>query len=158
MQKMRVKLLRKFRQSLYWLWQQDGSAGQRARGIGIGVFCGCFPFFGIQIILSVGLASIFNGNRLLAATGTLISNPLTYVPLYYLNYRIGSSLIEANTKEAISPPEIFHQNLFGQSMIAIHRILLGSTITALILSIISGYIVYIYLRYCAHKTLKNKDK
>ena len=155
---MRVKfrLPRKLRQSLFWLWKQDGSAGQRARGIGIGIFCGCFPFFGVQIILSVSLASILDGNRLLAAAGTLISNPLTYVPLYYMNYKIGSYLIKANTKEQISTAEMFNQNFFDQSMIVIHKTLLGSIITASIASVISGCIVYIYLRNSQKQTYSNK--
>ena len=72
-----------------WIWQQEGSPGQRARGLAAGIFCGCFPFFGLQTLLGIALASVVRGNHLLAAAGTWISNPFTYVPLYWFNYHVG---------------------------------------------------------------------
>ena len=83
----------RLRRSLHWLWAQEGTPGQRARGLAAGVFCGCFPFFGLQIMVSVGVASLLKGNHLLAAAGTLVSNPLTYIPLYWFNYLVGDQLL-----------------------------------------------------------------
>lgn len=80
---------------LLWLWQQEGSHGQRARGLAAGVFCGCFPFFGLQTLLGIALATALRGNHLFAAAGTWISNPLTYVPLYWFNDQIGTWLLGA---------------------------------------------------------------
>ena len=91
-----LNLLERLRQFLLWIWKQEGTPAQRARGMALGVFSGCFPFFGFQTLLGVMLASLFRGNRLLAATGTWISNPFTYLPLYWLNYKIGSSLLSNN--------------------------------------------------------------
>ena len=45
----------RLRRGLNWLWEQEGTAGQRARGLAAGVFCGCYPFFGLQIVLSVAV-------------------------------------------------------------------------------------------------------
>ncbi|MFZ9228850.1 MAG: DUF2062 domain-containing protein [Prochlorococcaceae cyanobacterium] len=87
------QLLRPVRRALTWLWQQEGSAGQRARGLAAGVFCGCYPVFGLQTLLGIGLASLVRGNHLLAAAGTWISNPFTYVPLYWFNFQLGCLLI-----------------------------------------------------------------
>ncbi|WP_233130225.1 DUF2062 domain-containing protein [Synechococcus sp. 1G10] len=39
---------------IHWLWMQEGSHGQRARGLADGVSCGCFPCFGLQTLLGVG--------------------------------------------------------------------------------------------------------
>ena len=50
---------------------------------------GCFPFFGLQTLLGMALASLVRGNHLLAAAGTWISNPFTYLPLYWFNYNLG---------------------------------------------------------------------
>ena len=83
----------RLRRGLHWLWAQEGTPGQRARGLAAGVFCGCFPFFGLQIVVSVGVASLLKGNPLLAAAGTLVSNPLTYLPLYWFNYLVGDQLL-----------------------------------------------------------------
>ena len=72
-----------------WLWKQEGTPAKRARGLAICVFSGCFPLFGLQTFLGLGLASLLRGNHFLAAAGTWISNPITYIPLYWLNYRVG---------------------------------------------------------------------
>ena len=83
----------RMRRGVLWLWRQEGTPAQRARGLAAGVFCGCYPFFGLQIFLSVGVASVVRGNHLLAAAGTLVSNPLTYLPLYWFNYLVGCRLL-----------------------------------------------------------------
>jgi len=57
------------------------------------VFTGCLPFFGLQIVLGVALATAIRGNRILAAAGTWISNPLTTLPICWLNYQLGALLI-----------------------------------------------------------------
>ena len=86
---LRPRLIHKLR----WLWHQDGSPGHRARGLAAGVFTGCLPFFGLQIVLGVALAAAIRGNRILAAAGTWISNPLTTLPICWLNYQLGVLLI-----------------------------------------------------------------
>ncbi len=67
-----------------------------ARGLATGVFAGLFPFFGAQTILGVSLAILVRGNKLTAALGTWISNPLTYVPIYLFNFRVGQFLLQTN--------------------------------------------------------------
>lgn len=59
----------------------------------MGVFAGLFPFFGAQTILGVLLAILVRGNKLTAAVGTWISNPLTYVPIYIFNFKVGQFLL-----------------------------------------------------------------
>ena len=68
----------RMRRGVLWLWRQEGTPAQRARGLAAGVFCGCYPFFGLQIFLSVGVASVVRGNHLLAAAGTLVSGWMSY--------------------------------------------------------------------------------
>ena len=69
---------------------QNGSPFFNAKGLAIGVFSGCFPFFGFQTLIGIFFAKIAKGNIALAAIGTWISNPFTYIPLYYFNYKVGS--------------------------------------------------------------------
>lgn len=64
-----------------------------ARGLAAGVFAGWFPLFGLQTIIGVAIASIVRGNKIMAAAGTWVSNPFTYVPIYYFNFRIGQGLL-----------------------------------------------------------------
>ena len=131
----------RLRRSLQWLWAQEGTPGQRARGLAAGVFCGCFPFFGLQIVVSVGVASLLKGNHLLAAAGTLVSNPLTYIPLYWFNYLVGDQLL-GPSGSADSLSAINRSNLWLQGWDFTQRILLGSTLVGLILAVVSGLIAY----------------
>ena len=82
-----INFIQRIRKFASWLWMQEGTAGERARGIALGVFSGCFPFFGFQTLIGIILARLFKGNLLLAAAATWISNPLTYIPLFWLNYK-----------------------------------------------------------------------
>ena len=105
----------RIRRGVLWLWRQEGTPGQRARGLAAGVFCGCYPFFGLQIFLSVGVASVVRGNHLLAAAGTLVSNPLTYLPLYWFNYLVGCRLLGPG-QGGINLAELNRSSLWGPGM------------------------------------------
>lgn len=130
---------------LEWLWRQEGSPGQRARGLAAGVFMGCFPFFGLQIILSVALASVVRGNHLLAAAGTWVSNPFTYLPLYWFNYQLGCLLIGPGRGwpgvEELRGGGIW--NLGGDFAL---RLLLGSAAVGLAAATAAGLICWRWLR------------
>ena len=71
------------------LIRQEGSPAAIARGLASGVFAGLFPLFGLQTIIGLGIATLCRGNKLIAAAGTWVSNPLTYVPIYFFNFRVG---------------------------------------------------------------------
>lgn len=63
-----------------------------ALGVALGVFFGLLiPI--AQIPLSAAAAIVLRANIPVAVTSTLISNPVTYAPLYYVSYRLGSALI-----------------------------------------------------------------
>ena len=128
MGRMLRKAQRRLQGGLQWLWQQEGTPGQRARGLAAGIFCGCFPIFGLQTLVGIGMASVVRGNHLLAAAGTWISNPFTYVPLYWFNYRVGSLLLGQGRQwpgfDALHRDDI---SQMGWSVIS--RLMLGSSIT-----------------------------
>jgi len=64
-----------------------------ARGLAAGVFAGCFPLFGLQIMIGIALSIPLRGNKIMAAAGTWISNPFTYVPIFLFNFQIGRWLL-----------------------------------------------------------------
>ncbi|WP_166016390.1 MULTISPECIES: DUF2062 domain-containing protein [unclassified Synechococcus] len=137
---LRLSRLR-MRRGALWLWRQEGTPGQRARGLAAGVFCGCYPFFGLQIFLSVGVATVVRGNHLLAAAGTLVSNPLTYLPLYWFNYLLGCQLLGPG-RGGINLAELNRSTLWTQGWDFTQRILLGSTVVGMVLAIASGWMAY----------------
>ncbi|NET35075.1 MAG: DUF2062 domain-containing protein, partial [Cyanothece sp. SIO1E1] len=67
----------------------QGTPKTLARGLAAGVFAGCFPLLGLQTIIGIMLATLMRGNKIMAAAGTWVSNPLTYVPIYALNFQVG---------------------------------------------------------------------
>ena len=129
-----------------WIWQQEGSPGQRARGLAAGIFCGCFPFFGLQTLLGIALASVVRGNHLLAAAGTWISNPFTYVPLYWFNYHVGDVLLRGGG----APPAAVTVNkasIWEQGWSFTSRLLLGSSLVGLVLSLGLGVLAWRLFRW-----------
>lgn len=95
-----------FRRSLkylYWrLVRLQGRPETLARGLACGVFAGLFPFFGSQTVLAILLAVLFRGNKILAAVGPWISNPLTSVPIYAFNFHVGKWLLGDRTPSDLS--------------------------------------------------------
>ena len=70
-----------------------GSSSTLARGFAVGIFAGLLPLFGFQVFIAVALALLVRGNKILAATSTWVSNPLTYVPIYIFNFQVGRWLL-----------------------------------------------------------------
>jgi uncharacterized protein len=111
-----------------------------AKGLAVGVFTGCFPFFGMQSLLAFLLATISRGSKVAALAATWISNPLTSVPLYIFNYKIGKLLL--GTEDTVLPP------LNIESFAAFKE--LGSTFAITLLTgsfvvgMIAGVITYFY--------------
>ncbi len=68
-----------------------------ARGMAVGVFAGCFPFFGLQSVMGIILATLIRGSKLSAIAGTWISNPFTYLPIFWLNFKVGQWLLGVET-------------------------------------------------------------
>ena len=101
----------------------------------------CYPFFGLQIFLSVGVASVVRGNHLLAAAGTLVSNPLTYLPLYWFNYLVGCRLLGPG-QGGINLAELNRSSLWAQGWEFSQRILLGSTVVGMVLALVSGWMAH----------------
>ena len=140
-----LKFIHNFRRYLAWLLNQEGSLGERARGLAVGVFSGCLPLFGFQMGVGILLATFFRGNRLLAATGTWISNPLTYFPLYWFNYQFGCLILD-NPSNNTTFGQIRQVDFLYRGGDFIIRLFLGSISIGILLGLLTGIMTYIYLR------------
>lgn len=63
-----------------------------SRGVALGLVAGFLIPFG-QILVAALLALSVRANIVVAATATLVTNPLTFPPIYYAAYRVGRFLI-----------------------------------------------------------------
>ena len=120
---------------------QKGSPFFNAKGLAIGVFSGCFPFFGFQTLIGVFFAKLAKGNIVLAGIGTWISNPFTYIPLYYLNYKVGSFLLKTSSNKIIEKSFVIN-DLWKQGRIFSLTLLLGSSCVGFLSALICGSIIF----------------
>lgn len=78
-----------------WHWSRRGVA----LGVGIGVFFGLLiPI--AQIPFAAAAAVILRANLPAAAASTLVTNPITFAPVYFAAYKIGAWV----TGEKLDPP------------------------------------------------------
>lgn len=150
-------LKRRFRLVCLKLIRLRGKPEVIAKGLAIGVFAGCFPLFGLQSLFGVFFAAIFRGSKMAAIAATWISNPLTYVPIFVFNYKIGKLLL--GTKDTVLLP------LDMQSFTAFKE--LGATFAitllagCLVVGIILAFITYFYSlaileKWRNHRHMKRK--
>jgi len=79
------------------LWHME--RGSVARAVAIGVFFG-FLLPTAQFIFAVACAIWLRGHVAVAAAATLVTNPLTFAPVYWLAHRIGSLLLGRSGPQA----------------------------------------------------------
>ena len=86
--------LRKFLLSIqrfiiYRILHANDTPHRLSLGIALGLFIAWTPTIGLQMILVILLASLFKANRRVGIPLVWISNPLTFVPIYYPSYLLG---------------------------------------------------------------------
>lgn len=79
----------------FWrrLLQLNDSPESIALGAAVGMFVAWTPTVGMQMVMILILATVIPMNRIAAFIMIYISNPLTMVPMYYLNYVLGTILL-----------------------------------------------------------------
>jgi uncharacterized protein (DUF2062 family) len=88
------KLLRLPRYYLLRVKRLKGDPEYLARGFAFGVFMGVLPLVPVQTIILVPLTILFRVSTITAiVAGTLVSNPLTFMPQYYLTWKIGNAIL-----------------------------------------------------------------
>ncbi len=84
------------RQLLRYVLSLDDSPHQIALGAAIGMFIGLTPTVGVQMAITLAVYYLclpfFRFNCKAAIVMVYISNPLTMVPLYWFDYRVGQAL------------------------------------------------------------------
>jgi len=71
----------------------DDTPHRIALGVFLGFVVGWTPLMGAQIVLYLAAAYLFRANRASGLPPVLLTNPITAVPIYVLNWRIGQWLL-----------------------------------------------------------------
>lgn len=98
-----------------------------------------FLFFGIQSLIGIFLATVCRASKVAALAATWISNPLTYVPLYIFNYKIGKLLLGVEDTE-LPPLDLESFTAFKElGSVFATTLLIGSFAVGIILSMIAYF-------------------
>jgi uncharacterized protein (DUF2062 family) len=81
--------LRRVWTRFYRLLREKDPPHRIALGLALGIFIGMLPIMGIQMAVVAVCALPFRANIKAGVVGVWISNPITFIPLYYGNYRFG---------------------------------------------------------------------
>jgi uncharacterized protein (DUF2062 family) len=108
-----VGLKRRFRKFLiHDVLRADDTPHRIALGAGVGTFVGLTPTIPIQMLLALGLATLFRANKIVAMAFVWITNPVTLWPLYWICWVVGHTILNWGQ---VADPEIVHfQQRFQQ--------------------------------------------
>lgn len=109
-----------------------------ARAAFIGVFVGLLPM-PMQMALAAVLAVRFRCNLPLAVVLVWLSNPLTYVPIFYFTYRVGAWMLGMPAR----PPHGIDMAWFVQQLVPLW---VGSVTCALLGGLLSYAAVHLFWR------------
>ena len=129
-----------------WKWNKKTIS----KAFAIGLFCAFLPL-PMHTLLAAILAITFSANILLSMFLVWVNNPITMVPIYFFEYKLGSSIIGIE----MDPNLKFSLNYFLENLTsATIAIWLGGIIISTLIGII-GYasIISIY-KYRALRRLK----
>ncbi|MFC2172283.1 DUF2062 domain-containing protein [Acidobacteriota bacterium] len=118
----------------------QGDPRKIALGFALGIFFGMTPFLGLHIILAVFIAALLKWNKIWAALGVGITNPLSAPFVYTLNYYVGTKILGIDVVFIL--PEEYTFGGFVKMLKMTPELLLILTVGGLILSVpftILGY-------------------
>lgn len=152
--KNRRNLLIRARPVLRWVVKLRSSPRAIAGGLGVGMFVAFTPTVGVQLIIAVVIATLFNVNRPAALIPVWITNPITVAPIYTFNYWLGLKFLEGPPLAEVS--ELFID--IGRTMALLEfwnikeqflavmqmsrEILLPLLLGSLIIGAVTGLLVY----------------
>ncbi len=136
------------RQPRLWRWSRRGVA----MGVALGIFFG-FLIPVAQIPFSVAAAVLLRANVPAAAVSTLVTNPLTFGPVYYAAYRLGHWITGEPAPLVKVPPEAIPPGLPREDARLWHRVttlgkplLLGLAIIASVMGLLSYALIASFWR------------
>lgn len=129
--------------------ESNDSNARKSLSIALGVFIGISPFWGLQTIIVLFLAVLFNLNKVISFAFSNVSFP-PFIPfIIYGSLKIGGYFIQS------TKPLIFDSSMtFSDVQVNIGQYFVGSFILATIMSILFGLSGYIVLTIFS--TFRNK--
>ena len=132
-----------------------------ARGWAIGMFCGCFIPFGIQLVISIPAAFIMRGSKIGATFGTLLTNHFTIFIIYPAQCYVGSLLMGGglswqNIESAME--SVLKEQSFSSLWALGPRLVIAFFLGGAILTAIMTPLTYIFVKRFVDKRRMRKLK
>jgi uncharacterized protein (DUF2062 family) len=111
-----------------------------ALGFALGLFIGMTPSIGFQMVIAATIAALLKWNKISAAMGVWITNPLTAPFIYSVTFIVGSALY--GTSKVFDPPGEMTFSLAKKILAQTPGIFYSLTIGGIVLGIplaIAGY-------------------
>ncbi|MBT3244915.1 MAG: DUF2062 domain-containing protein [Bacteroidetes bacterium] len=125
-----------------------------ASGFALGSFIGMTPFVGMQILISVSIASLAKWNRIAAGLGVFNTNLATGLFIFSFNYYLGSKILGL-TPDFQLPDKLdfrFISMVFEAGSDVFFSLLLGGLITGVPFAFLVYHLIY---RILKRKQLKS---
>jgi uncharacterized protein (DUF2062 family) len=96
--KIKTSFIKRIKTRFIKLAKEKSSVNEIAAGAALGAFTGVFPSFGFGFLTVLLLYRFFKFNIFAAATGSLISNPLTSPLFILLSFETGELLLNTDVR------------------------------------------------------------
>jgi uncharacterized protein (DUF2062 family) len=121
-----------------------------SRGVALGLVAGFLIPFG-QIMVAAFLALSVRANIVVAATATLVTNPLTFPPIYYAAYRFGRFILGSDGAGHLTEDQVIAltesaTSSAGASSWSVANVLLPLTIGLVVFAVVSGVVGFAVAR------------
>lgn len=147
---------------LHNILHTDDPPHRLALGIAVGLWVTFTPTFGAQMVLVVFLSWLLGANRIVGVPLVWLTNPATFVPIYYPSYRVGLYLLQSPPKgqawwqELRHPPEGLDEPLWfywDKIIEIIWPLALGSVVLATVIAVVGYYASLSLIRaYRTHRS------
>lgn len=119
--------------------------GKVGAGVGVGVFVGCSPLWGIHFPVAYLLAKLFRLNRMIVYAAAYIGNPLTVGPILFSEVQLGHLLLHGSWLP-ITLSDVEHLGFWG----IFTDLLSGSVVFGLAMGSLLGSAAYFIARAGSH--------
>lgn len=136
----------------------DDTPHSVALGTTIGMFIGMTPTVGIQMIIVLIIAFLtrpfFRFNKIAAVLTVYVTNPLTIIPIYWFNYKVGTWFVPSDvTYEDFVAIVQFdnHGNWSERALLLITDLGAPLLIGCLLVALVSSVLTYPIMRWLLHR-------
>jgi uncharacterized protein (DUF2062 family) len=125
-----------------------------ALALAVGVFIGCTPFYGLQTLLSLGLAALFHLNKAATVTGTWLNLPWLAPFVYGLALHVGGLIVpDTGGGDAAALAELLRTSasLSAANVLRLLQdvsvaLLIGTTVVGAVAAVVTYALAFVLLR------------